>query len=112
MSLIEQRQQTARQTVFTKTFSAFLKDNMRADEYQFPVFTKLGWTKTRLTRFENRPEAMRHRDVMDLAHFFWGDRSRAFELVERYNCGIERITLAEKEVIETMKKNHLIRSAC
>jgi hypothetical protein len=112
MILTMQKQQTARQTVFTQTFSAFLKDNLTSDEYKYPVFTKLGWTKTRLTRFENRPESMRHRDVMDLAHFFWGDRTKAFELVERYNCGIERITMAEKQVIETMKQNHLNRAAC
>lgn len=94
---------TVREVVFPDTFNAFLRKNLTADEFNNPIFTKLGWTRHRLTRFCNTPEQMRFKDVLDLSVFLFGDRKKSYLLVERYNCGVSRITLAEKEVIDTYR---------
>lgn len=103
MSLAETTPKLARVVVYPETFPQFLRGNLTKEEYAYPVFSKLGWTKTRLTRYENDPESMTFKHLLELAVFLTGDRRNAVQLVERYKCGAAKITINEKQVLTTYK---------
>ena len=86
-----------------KTFSQFLQETFTAQEYKHPIFSELGWTKTRLTQFERKPSKMRFKHVCELAEFIYCDRRHAYKLVETYGCGSANIVMDELAIINQWK---------
>ena len=77
----------------------FLKVNMYHLEFEHPVTSDLGWTKTRLTRFINEPENMQLKHVKQLSKFLFETEDKAGMLYTFFNCGKDRLTRPEIDAI-------------
>lgn len=79
-----------------KTLSWYVYENLHYN---------LNTTKTRTTQFQNSPESMSLLEVIKLAELINDKQISGLDLLERFQCGFETLTVSDVERLKEIKEN-------
>lgn len=78
------------------SLKAYLRDTMTWSNFE-NLYLSMGISKTKATQLINSPESMELHHIAKLSQLL-GESERS--LVDRFNCGAEKLTISEFQLIE------------